>query len=146
MTDVNASIDIVQVNVEVSQQVVAESRVVQEQEIVSRTEVIEITTGTGDVQVSAAIEPIAFNVNLLAVGPPTVSEDEVALARRTNIEDDGNTIYIGEANPGVQDNQALWRIKRIVFTPPDDDGETRWASGNSNLDKVWNDHLILTYL
>ena len=53
------------------------------------------------------------------------------------------TVYIGEADPGTTTSQALWRIKRTVFTG--DDSETLFAGGNENFDNVWDNRAGFSY-
>ena len=52
-------------------------------------------------------------------------------------------VYIGEADPGITTAQALWRIKRTVFTG--DDSETLFAGGNENFDNVWDNRAGFSY-
>ena len=69
-------------------------------------------------------------------------------ASRVDEEDDGDTLYIGDALPGTVDSSATWSIKKIVFTEDgggNTDAVTTWADGNSNRDNIWDDHLTLTY-
>lgn len=69
-------------------------------------------------------------------------------ASRVDEEDDGDTLYIGDALPGTVESSATWSIKRIVFTEDvggNTDSVTTWADGNSNRDNIWDDRLSLTY-
>lgn len=60
-------------------------------------------------------------------------------------EDAANSYtYVGEAAPGTDKDQALWRIKRI-YELADGDLEILWADGNANQDKIWNDRASYTY-
>jgi hypothetical protein len=55
-----------------------------------------------------------------------------------------NTIYKGYAIPGASTAGAVWAIERITVS-----GEVtikKWASGNKNFDKIWDNRSSLTYL
>jgi hypothetical protein len=63
-------------------------------------------------------------------------------------QDDGDTLYIGDALPGTATSSATWSIKRVVFTEDgggNTDAVTTWADGNSNRDNIWDNHLALSY-
>jgi hypothetical protein len=63
-------------------------------------------------------------------------------------QDDGDTLYIGDALPGTVTSSATWSIKRVVFTEDgggNTDAVTTWADGNSNRDNIWDNHLSLSY-
>ena len=50
--------------------------------------------------------------------------------------------YVGEAMPGTLDTEAAWRTYRYTYVLVDDDLEAaglRYAEGNTNFDKVWDD-------
>ena len=69
-------------------------------------------------------------------------------ASRVDEEDDGDTLYIGDALPGTATSSATWSIKRVVFTEDvggNTDAVTTWADGNSNRDNIWDNRLSLTY-
>lgn len=69
-------------------------------------------------------------------------------ASRVDEEDDGDTLYIGDALPGTVDSSATWSIKRVVFTEDvggNTDAVTTWADGDSNRDNIWDNRLSLTY-
>jgi len=54
--------------------------------------------------------------------------------------------YIGEAPPGSATSAAVWRIKRMDESSTNPDLVIKWASGNNNYDKIWDNRLSLTYL
>lgn len=58
-------------------------------------------------------------------------------------ENNPNIVYKGYALPGASPAEAVWAIEKISYT----NGvlTSQWASGNKNLDKVWNFHDKLTY-
>jgi hypothetical protein len=69
-------------------------------------------------------------------------------ATRVDEEDDGDTLYIGDALPGTATSSATWSIKKIVFTEDvggNTDAVITWADGNSNRDNIWDNRLSLTY-
>lgn len=89
-----------------------------------------------------------------AMGPDTIVDlsslagggsGEVNNAQR--VDEVGDTIYIGDAVPGTLDANALWRIKRVVFTKTgsDTDSVTTWANGSETRDRVWTNRLAETY-
>jgi hypothetical protein len=51
--------------------------------------------------------------------------------------------YIGQANPGTNDSDPLWRIKKITSTG--DDIDIQYADGNANFDNIWDDRVSLSY-
>ena len=52
--------------------------------------------------------------------------------------------YIGEASPGGQANNAVWRIKR-VGEYANNLTEILWANDTDAFDKVWDDRITYTY-
>ena len=98
----------------------------------------------------ASVASVASNTALIAGHETRITDlENEALATFAQRVDDttASTIYFfGEAQPGVVDLSALWRIQRITFiTPGQDDVDIEWADGNSNFDNVWDDRLILAY-
>ena len=65
-----------------------------------------------------------------------------ALAYRKD-EPVSGTVYEGEAEPGSDSNDAVWRIKRTVTAG--NSITVTWADGNSNFDNVWDDRTTLSY-
>jgi hypothetical protein len=94
-------------------------------------------------------------------GPPGVADEDVARAKRTDIREkfngiiadpDFTTIYIGEAQVGVVDSTATWRIRRLIIDDSagaDGDVTQEWAEngGIATADEifVWDNRLALTY-
>jgi hypothetical protein len=73
-------------------------------------------------------------------------EEYVLKALEKQIDDDSSdsTIcYLGEADPGSDTSDAVWRIKRIVDTG--DSISVEWADGNGNFDNVYDDREGLSY-
>lgn len=77
----------------------------------------------------------------------TLENDAVAtFAQRIDDTTSSTIYYFGEAQPGVVDANALWRIQRITFiTPGEDDVDIEWADGNSDFDNIWDDRVGLSY-
>jgi len=59
------------------------------------------------------------------------------------IDQEGTYYYIGEAVPGSDTTEALWRIKRIEQVG--DDYNILWANGSADFDKIWDDRATFTY-
>jgi hypothetical protein len=55
------------------------------------------------------------------------------------------TIYVGWARPGTTAAQALWKIKRIVFTSSNTQAEIGWAEGESTYSNIWANRASLNY-
>ena len=51
-------------------------------------------------------------------------------------------LYVGEADAGSLQADAVWRIKRINTTTG---VVITWADGNTNFDNVWNNRASLSY-
>jgi hypothetical protein len=79
----------------------------------------------------------------LTINSTAVAEDDVTYAKRINFITD-NLLYRGEAAPGALTSDPVWRIRRITIES-DNDVTEEWAGGNSNFDKVWDNHLALSY-
>ena len=83
---------------------------------------------------------IIADVGVQGPGP----EEDVPFATRVDFIGD-TRILKGQAQPGTVDATNAWRIQEITFVGSDEDVEIKWASGNSNFDKVWDDRLTFTY-
>lgn len=63
----------------------------------------------------------------------------------TRIDEVSSTLmYKAEAIPGSLDAAAVWRISRLTFAV-DGDLTIEWAGGTSAFDKIWDNHLALSY-
>lgn len=69
--------------------------------------------------------------------------EEAKLSKR--IDTVGDFVYIGEADPGTAEDVAFWRISRVFVDPVTDDISITWAGTTANFDKLWTEHLTLTY-
>ena len=72
--------------------------------------------------------------------------------RIMNVENgvDEEPLYIGEATPGTLNSDAGWRIYKYEYVrdPVTDDmlsGTIRYANGNTNFDKVWDNRADYEY-
>jgi hypothetical protein len=54
-----------------------------------------------------------------------------------------NVTYVGQADPGSDTSDPVWRIKRITETLTG--ASIDWADGSGAFDQVWDDRLTLTY-
>jgi len=77
----------------------------------------------------------AINVNIAAItatlDPKTSRVDDSTFAGET---------LVGKAAPGASDASAVWQIQRF-----DASGSGRFAGGNANYDKIWNNRGALSY-
>jgi len=96
-------------------------------------------------QVTTVIEAEDGSVTIADVGVQgPAAEEDVPFATRVDFI--GETrILKGQAQPGTLDASNAWRVQEITFVGTDEDVEIRWAAGNSNFDKVWDDRLGFTY-
>lgn len=85
----------------------------------------------------------SVTISDVGVQGPAAEEDVPFASRVDFIGDD--RILKGQAQPGTLDADNAWRIQEITFVGTDEDVEIRWASANSNFDKIWNDRLTYTY-
>lgn len=84
----------------------------------------------------------------LVASPPVYQvypESLVAYATRVDFDDVNNLIYKGEAVPGSDQADSVWRVRRLSFVGADEDVVEEWAGGTASFDKVWDDRLTLTY-
>ena len=57
--------------------------------------------------------------------------------------DEGATyMYIGEALPGSDPADDVWRLKRLTLA----NNFILWADGDTNFDNIWDNRAILTYI
>jgi len=61
--------------------------------------------------------------------------------------DQGDTIYIGKADPGELEASATWQIQKITFTRNGalTETEIRFADNDILFDNVWDDRTTLDY-
>ena len=60
------------------------------------------------------------------------------------IDTEGTITYIGESVPGTANSSPTWRIRKVDETN-DPDIDITWASGTSDLDKIWDDRATYGY-
>lgn len=98
--------------------------------------VVEITSNTA---------PTTLEIGIIGPqGRPGTPEDEIMYSKRVDFIDD-STLYRGEAVPGSDESEAVWRIRKITIAVDNDVTET-WAGGNDNFDKAWADRAGLSYV
>ena len=71
-----------------------------------------------------------------------VNSMSTSVAYSTLIDDTGNYLYIGEAIPGSDESNSVWRIKRIDKTN-EPDITIMWAGTSFN--NKWTDRLTVSY-
>lgn len=93
------------------------------------------------------VEDDATLVEVIETGPQTIikPEDDEMYAKRVDFVDAQNLLYRGEASPGSDEADPVWRVRRISFVGSDEDIVEEWAEGSANFDKVWDDRASLTY-
>lgn len=74
------------------------------------------------------------------------AEEDVPYARRLDFIPGGanEVFYRGEAAPGADVNDPVWRIRRITITS-EEDTEEIWADGVSTFTKIWANRLSYSY-
>lgn len=90
--------------------------------------------------------PRIVTVGLGATGPqgePGIAEEDIVYAKQTDFVGDTD-IYKGEAVVGSALSSSVWRIRKLVISV-DGDVSEKWASGNANFDKIWDNRLSLSY-
>ncbi len=71
--------------------------------------------------------------------------DDLSLDTKVlQVDSVGNVTYIGYAEPGADVGVAEWAIKKIEEAGQD--VSITWADGDSSLNNIWDDRLILTYV
>jgi hypothetical protein len=69
------------------------------------------------------------------------------LIHAVEIENDGggNPIYVGLANPGSLTSAPVWRILKIGYDGGGFTASVKWADGNLDFDKIWDNRGTYTY-
>jgi hypothetical protein len=85
-----------------------------------------------------AINNIFIAESFLSVLDRLKAELEVQYDRL--VDEEGPITYVGEAAPGSDRSEPVWRIKRIEELAGENAGdiEILWAGGSAAFDKVWN--------
>jgi hypothetical protein len=78
---------------------------------------------------------------------PTVIFEEVAEknTQALDYDNDGNLVYIGEAEPGSVKSNPVWAIKRLIYDINGDVSDVLWANGTSEKIHIWDDRTTLIY-
>lgn len=58
-------------------------------------------------------------------------------------QDDANTLYIGKADPGSVETDAVWQVRRLTVSGAVT--SVLWADGDDEFDNVWQDRASLNY-
>lgn len=70
--------------------------------------------------------------------------ETISAGLAVQIDEVGDTVtYVGKAEPGSPTSFSVWQIQRL--TEVGEDLVVEWASGTAEYDKVWDDHLTLSY-
>lgn len=56
-----------------------------------------------------------------------------------------NLIYVGEAVPGTNPSDQLWRIRQVSVNAILQSVSVFWANGTNSFDKIWNNRVMYTY-
>lgn len=93
---------------------------------------------------------MAINLNLSGRkedSTKAISVESPQYIKKVDFVDASNYIYIGEAVPGTNTSDPLWRISRVEISSDatDNDITIGYAGGSSSFDKKWSDHLTLQY-
>jgi hypothetical protein len=78
-----------------------------------------------------------------APGPPGPAGDTYGTLEVCFDKTYAPVYYVGEAQPGSNEDSPVWRIKKI-----DNSGEVMqilFAGGKDLFNQIWSDHLTLTY-
>jgi len=54
-------------------------------------------------------------------------------------------LYVGIAEPGTSKSSPYWKIYKLTYDGNDAVTDIQWASGNTNMDKTWNNRANYTY-
>ncbi|MBF0175714.1 MAG: hypothetical protein HQL63_02525 [Magnetococcales bacterium] len=83
--------------------------------------------------------------SLAAIGPPlTTIGTEEYMDRLTTYDGDNNPEYIGLAQPGSLTTESVWQIRKIGYTGGNP-VSARFANGNAEFDKIWDDRSSYSY-
>lgn len=83
------------------------------------------------------------SVLTIGQGPAGISaEEEVKYSKRTDFVGE-DIIYRGEAIPGSNESDPVWRIWRITFAG--EDVLEHWADGTAEFNKKWSDRVVYSY-
>jgi hypothetical protein len=66
---------------------------------------------------------------------------------RSELDGNGNFLYLGYASPGYLTSDAKWQIRKFTWdgTFTSMPRQIDWASGNDNFDKVWDNRSSYVY-
>ena len=67
-------------------------------------------------------------------------------AQRISYDDNQRVDYLGWSKPGIEDDERGWMIVKIEYDDNDNVVARKWASGNNNKDKIWDNRANYTYV
>jgi len=114
-------------------------------------DLLEATVTTIEAPVSVVVDNPVLSVLTVGVQGPAGAdgrdgsfEDEIMYTKRVDFITD-DLLYRGEADPGTTEDQALWRVRKLVINPVDGDVTETWADGTAAFTKVWDDRFLYIY-
>ena len=92
--------------------------------------------------VEQMIDKLNSNFDEIYTGDFIVPREQIIDER-----DQGDTIYIGKADPGELESAATWQIQKVTFTRNGalTETEIRFADNDTNFDNIWDDRTTLDY-
>jgi hypothetical protein len=77
--------------------------------------------------------------------PTFASHETIAAAVELDFDVNGNVIYFGFATPGSSVTDAVWQIKKLVYSGTGNLLSVFWANGASNFINAWSGRAGLAY-
>jgi len=77
-------------------------------------------------------------INSIAGGGTSIDKTNLL-----QVDQVGNTTYVGYAEAGTATSAGTWAIKRIVESG--NDASITWADGDKDYNNIWDNRLSLTY-
>lgn len=71
---------------------------------------------------------------------------EIGLDQKIAYDASNNAIYVGKTmDMGALTSEAKWQIYKMNYDANNNMDELRWADGNDNFDKVWDNRATYSY-
>lgn len=70
---------------------------------------------------------------------------QYGLDQRVDYDGGDNPVYMGFAQPGSKDSDAVWQIYKMKWTN-NQMTHLRWANGDDEFTRVWDNRATYTYL
>jgi YD repeat-containing protein len=77
--------------------------------------------------------------------PQVVVKENVRYRSLYAYDANGNITYIGESNTGTSKSAPTWRIKQLSYDTSGNITEIRWANGDQQFNKIWENRTGYTY-